>query len=108
VITDILSKAKAIARSGRRSSKWPALRLQHLKSSGECQVCGGKDKLEVHHIIPVHVDPSLELQPYNLITLCESGLRGVNCHLFFGHLGNYKKWNIEVRSMAKIFSGLLK
>jgi len=56
-------------------------------------VCGGKEKLEVHHLQPFHIKPDLELDPNNLITLCESKNHGINCHLFIGHLGNYKSIN---------------
>ena len=34
-----------------------------------CARCGGTNALVVHHIKPVHVDPTLELAPDNLITL---------------------------------------
>ena len=78
----------------KRSSKWPKLRADHLKDNGFCQVCGGTEKLEVHHIYPVHLYPSSELDPTNLMTLCESKRFGINCHLFCGHKGNYKKFNL--------------
>lgn len=63
-------------------------------------VCGGKEKLEVHHIVPFHLNPRLELEPTNLITLCEAKHDGVNCHLLFGHLGNFKSVNklVEIDS----------
>lgn len=59
-------------------------------------MCGGKDKLEVHHIKPFHLHPELELDPSNLIVLCESGGGGLNCHLAIGHLGSYKSFNVDV------------
>ena len=78
----------------RRSSKWPSARKKHLKSHPTCAVCGGTTKLEVHHIQSYNSHPELELDPDNLITLCESKSRGgLNCHLVFGHLTNYKKIN---------------
>lgn len=77
----------------RRSSKWRKIRERHIELNGECEVCGRKDKLEVHHILPFSLFPDLELAPDNLITLCENKKNGVNCHLFFGHLGNYRKYN---------------
>lgn len=79
-----------------RSSKWPAARAQHLKYHPVCAVCGGAEKLEVHHIRPFHLHPELELDPTNFITLCEALKGGVNCHLFFGHLGNFKSFNTNV------------
>lgn len=76
-----------------RSSRWPKVRAEFLKTHPACVVCGSTKKLEVHHISPVHIRPDLELDPNNLMTLCESKNYGVNCHLFFGHLGNYKRYN---------------
>jgi hypothetical protein len=83
-----------------RSEHWPAVRAQHLKLHPVCEVCGGKDKLQVHHVRPFHLHPDLELNPENLITLCESGKGGVSCHLHFGHLGNFRSFNIDVHTDA--------
>ena len=81
----------------RRSSRWPSVRAAHLEKNPTCALCGGIEALEVHHIVPFHIDPANELNPANLITLCESKRRGVNCHLGIGHLGNYKRSNPTVR-----------
>jgi len=80
----------------RRSSKWASVRKQHLQNNPKCSACGGSNNLEVHHIQPFNQHPELELDPNNLITLCESKNNGVNCHLFFGHLGNFKSINTNV------------
>lgn len=82
--------------SAKRSGKWPTVRSKHLLLNDKCAVCGSVKSLEVHHIVPFHVDPSKELDPNNLITLCETKNNGVNCHLLFGHLGNYKCYNNTV------------
>lgn len=81
----------------KRSGHWPTVRKEHLERSPTCEVCGGNKNLEVHHIRPFHLHPDLELDPDNLITLCESNNNGVNCHLLFGHLGNFKSFNVNVR-----------
>lgn len=80
----------------RRSSKWVKIRKEHLEKESKCRACGGNKKLEVHHIKPFNQHPELELDPNNLITLCESKNNGVNCHLLFGHLGNYRSINPNV------------
>lgn len=82
----------------KRSSKWRAVRKRFLAGKG-CAVCGGRTKLEAHHKMPFHLDPSLELDPANLIALCE-GSRQINCHLFVGHLGSFKSYNPSVHSDA--------
>jgi 5-methylcytosine-specific restriction enzyme A len=73
-----------------RSPEWKDVRKLHLKEQSKCQACAKKSNLEVHHVIPVHVDKTLELDPANLITLCE------RCHLVFGHLSDYRSWNENV------------
>jgi 5-methylcytosine-specific restriction endonuclease McrA len=88
---------------GTRSSKWPTVRKHHLIANPTCAVCGGTEVLEVHHIKPFNLHPELELDPSNLITLCESKKAGVTCHLFFGHCGDYKSFNKSVREDAKVW-----
>lgn len=83
-----------------RSGRWPTVRSWHLQEKPTCAVCGGLKKVEVHHIHPFHLHPELELEPDNLITLCEHDDDGVNCHLFFGHLGNFKSFNTDVEQDA--------
>jgi hypothetical protein len=83
-----------------RSPKWPAVRAAHLLAHPACEACGERREkvLNVHHIVPFHVDASKELDPANLITLCEG--ESVNCHLLFGHLKNWRSWNVDVRKDA--------
>jgi hypothetical protein len=82
--------------SAKRSDHWPKVRAEHLKDHPVCEVCGGAASIEVHHIRPFHLHPELELDQNNLITLCESKNDGVNCHLWFGHIGNFKSFNVNV------------
>lgn len=97
LITRIKDRLAGKAPGGaRRSSQWPKARAAHLALWPSCALCGGETALEVHHVVPFHRDASKELDPTNLITLCESGRGGVNCHLFAGHLGNYKSDNPTV------------
>ncbi len=79
-----------------RSPQWHKIEKEHLEKEPECQWCGATDKLQVHHIVPFHVHPGLELEDFNLITLCEEG-GYLNCHLFHGHNGEWKDFNKDVR-----------
>lgn len=88
----------------RRSSEWPKVRKEHLSKFPACAVCGRTEKIEVHHIRPFHLHPELELDPNNFISLCESDKGGVNCHLHFGHLGNFKSFNVDVKKDAEEWS----
>ena len=76
----------------RRALEWRRIRKEHLKLFNECYVCRKKTKLQVHHIIPFNIAPDLELNPDNLITLCTN--KPVNCHILYGHLGNYQDTNM--------------
>lgn len=90
--------------SAKRSSQWARVRAKHLQTQPVCSVCGGSSALEVHHILPFHSHPDLELTPSNLITLCEAKKNGVNCHLWFGHLGDYRAVNHSVVNDAQAWS----
>lgn len=90
-----------------RSPHWPRIRKEFLASYPECAVCGGKKKLEVHHIKPFHLFPQLEEDKGNLVTLCEAKTNGMNCHLAVGHLGNFKSWNARVLAHASFWRNLL-
>ena len=74
---------------GKRSPKWPALQKAHLKKQPRCQVCGGKSGLNAHHKKPFNDYPELELEPDNLITLCNTR----RCHILFGHGNDFRAWN---------------
>ena len=87
-------------KGARRSSKWRKIRLKHLKLKPACEICGFKKKVEVHHVVPFHLAPDLELNLNNLMTLCENKKYGINCHLLVGHLGNYRDINTSVRIAA--------
>jgi hypothetical protein len=81
-----------------RSSRWPTVRKHFLAKNPVCQVCNSKKNLNVHHIQPFHLQPGLELEESNLITLCEGG--SINCHFLFGHFCNWKNFNPEVIKYA--------
>jgi 5-methylcytosine-specific restriction enzyme A len=92
-----------------RSPEWGRVRSEHLKAYPRCECCGGDDELVAHHIKPFHKFPELELDPSNLITLCEgSSSPNMNCHLIVGHCGNWSSWNEKVRSFARAFGRILR
>ena len=78
-----------------RSSQWSVVRAAHLEREPVCVACGRDRNLHVHHVIPIGVDPSLELSPDNLITLCRRD------HLTFGHFGDYRRYNPRAREHAE-------
>ena len=103
-----LLEAKRNDQERERSPKWDETRDAFLKTHSICAVCGSKDNLNVHHIFPFHycVDseinrPDLELDPRNLITLCET--KGYGHHLLIGHFDEYKSANLRVKTNATLF-----
>jgi 5-methylcytosine-specific restriction endonuclease McrA len=85
-----------------RSFQWRRVQKEHLLREPRCVVCGYKGKkLQVHHIEPFHLHPHLELDPHNLITLCEA--RGRDHHLLLGHLGEWQSYNEHIRQDVKRF-----
>ena len=91
----LLAHEQPVMLGAPRSSRWAAVRDGFLEGK-RCSACGGTKELVAHHRIPFHVDPSLELELSNLIPLCEAGRYGLNCHLLLGHLGNWRRWNVEL------------
>jgi hypothetical protein len=89
-----------------RSPEWPRVRRAHLEKEPVCQWCGGSTELQVHHIQPFHLAPALELDPENLITLCEK--KGTDDHLEHGHLGDFKNFNPQIRQQCEIRQQALK
>jgi 5-methylcytosine-specific restriction endonuclease McrA len=105
-IRDLLQQKTSLLK--RRSPQWPKVRAEHLAKNPRCVVCNGTKALEVHHIVPFHVDKTLELEPTNLVTMCESGKGGMNCHLSVGHLGSFKKYNLKCLESAQYINNMLK
>jgi 5-methylcytosine-specific restriction protein A len=81
----------------RRSGQWRRVRNEFLKGKS-CEICGGRRSLVAHHIINFALAPDLECAPSNLMALCESKRYGINCHLLIGHLGNWRRINVNVRA----------
>lgn len=87
------AKLREAKKSKDRSPEWPRVRDEHLREHPECEACGSRKNLQVHHIRPFHLFPELELSQGNLITLCMSLQE---CHLSLGHGGSWVCWDPEV------------
>lgn len=89
--------ARIDAVSIERSGQWRSVRDKYVSKHPECIACGKRDELYVHHIIPFHVDRSLELVESNLVTFC------LEHHLDVGHNGNWRDYNPNcIRDAAAI------
>lgn len=90
-----------VAFGSRRSAGWPRVRREHLKDHPTCAACGNTKSLEVHHKIPFHLAPELELDKHNLITLC--GEEGHGCHYRIGHSLSWSSANPFCEEDASVF-----
>jgi hypothetical protein len=98
-----LSVPRRILKLRDNSARWKRLRAAHLKKEPCCAVCGRSKNVEVHHVVPVAVDETRQLDPHNLITLCVTP-----CHFMFGHFFCYHCYNKNVRNMAAEFRKAMK
>ena len=64
---------------------WEATAKAWIATHPFCRACGRRTFLQVHHKVPLHVNPRLALDPTNLITLCM--FPGVADHFHVGHYG---------------------
>lgn len=81
-----------------RSPQWSAVRNEFIRNNPTCAACGTTKKLQAHHVVAYHTDKAKELDPSNLIALCEGMER--NCHRFIGHLDNFQSINENSREDA--------
>lgn len=84
----------------RRSPEWPRVEREYREKHPNCEICGRDKHIQVHHKQPFHLHPELELDPDNLISLCEPPGRVFKCHLIFGHVGNFKLFNPKIATDA--------
>ena len=92
---DIADRIEGKIVGGDRSPLWRGFRDDFLRDA-VCVVCGCRKKLVAHHRIPFRIAPDLELDPANVLPLCEAGRYGLNCHLLIGHLGAWQRVNVNV------------
>lgn len=99
-VNKVRSKIHEHFKSRHRSSHWDDVRDSYLTINAQCEACGSSKSLQVHHIVPFHVDPSKELDLSNLLTLC---MDEHDCHLAIGHGGSFRHYNPDVREDVKKF-----
>ena len=60
------------------SGSWTRLSLKLRQNSPLCQVCGAMPSEQVHHVVPVQVNPKLKLDPRNLLVVCRACHEGLD------------------------------
>ena len=73
-----------------RSSQWESWLKKFLRGKS-CIACGQTEGLTGHHVIPFHIDRSLELSAANVVAMCSD-----RCHLVHGHFNDYSLCNPTV------------
>lgn len=91
-----------------RSVHWPRVEREFREANPACAACGSTEGVQVHHCFDFHEAvllgrPDLELDPRNLITLCEGPLQH---HLLIGHLDDFRSYNPAVREDVLTFAPL--
>ena len=81
-----------------RSGKWQTFERKWLDLHPSCAACGGKEDCHGHHKRPFHLEPEKELDPDNIITLCNHRC----CHLLIGHGGDWHAYNPHVEPDAAL------
>jgi hypothetical protein len=97
-----------------RSSHWPTVEKAFRKVHPQCACCIVKSitHIQIHHRFPFHYcvalgRPDLELDPRNLITLCEwPSHPSPSHHLLVGHLDSFKSSDLDVAEAAITFRGM--
>lgn len=83
--------------------EWEEFERKYWKKHPEekyCHICGEKKHVELHHIVPRHVDQSKIFDEDNLIPLCRA------CHFRWGHLCNYETYNPNIKEDAQTLQKL--
>lgn len=82
----------------RRSPCWFKLTKQ-WKKEGKivCAITGRTDDVDLHHIVPVNIDPLKECEETNIIPLWRP------LHFELGHLGSWFSYNMDIVKDAEDF-----
>ncbi len=86
--------------SAERHKDWTRFRNEFVAGHPFCAACGKVRDLALHHLMPFHLFPSLELEPSNCLVLCEG--KTMNCHFVIGHGGkNWRAYNPAAVRLAR-------
>ena len=85
-----------------RSSDQSKVRKGFIAKNNKCAACGKKTGLHVHHIQPFQLRPDLELEEFNLITLC------ADHHFHMAHLMDQKSQNNDIVKDSSYFLNKIK
>lgn len=82
-----------------RSSTWPKFKREYEKTHPKiCAFCKTTKRIELHHQVPFHIDPSLEEEPSNMIWVCRDH------HFYFAHLMDWSSYNKTVLADSELWT----
>lgn len=87
-----------------RAAGWKKLEMDLIERTPFCCICGESEhrtQLVGHHIAPFHTHRELELVPTNIIIVGNTCTTGQH-HLAICHYGDFRKWNPDIRQMARV------
>ncbi len=92
IIQPLIDQALCMVSGNRRHKDWEKSSQLWAKSN-PCEFTGKTHldaRLTVHHIIPFHVRPDLEMDEANWFSVTDPW------HLVICHVGNFSNWMVEV------------
>jgi len=81
-------------KGAKRHPDWSKFRKAYISEFPNCFICKRKAD-QLHHLIPFHLAPDMELDIENVMQMCR------RCHLFVGHLNNFRSINPTCESDAR-------
>lgn len=77
-----------------RSPQWATVLKRELEANPTCRGCN-RPAETAHHVVPVGVDPTRELDPLNLVSVC------VPCHFVLCHGGDWNTYVLDPRKLLR-------
>lgn len=108
---ELIVPPKPVLTTKRHSGWGPASHLYVLRYPS-CYVCGrlvwkglkAVCPYSIHHALPFHLYPELEMDEANWVTVCE--YRSFNCHFVAGHLLDWRSWNADIRKQGPVIHAM--
>ena len=90
------AESEGLVSALRSDWRWRKVRNDFVSRHPRCRMCETTTDIEVHHIIPWHVDENLRYAEHNLVTLCRPD------HFRFGHWRNWRSQNSHIIELAEV------
>jgi hypothetical protein len=93
----LMQAERTAAADARQTTEYRHAMAAYRAAHPACEWCLRPGGIEVHHVLPVHVDPDRAADTNNMVALCE------RCHLVVGHAGNFAScWVPNLKEVVKL------